>query len=265
MPPLIARRSPTRLRQAATRTRSVRAPHQPAVARARPRPAGRGLHHACGSAVRGPRARTRVRRRPAGDRRAVRSAANARAVSAESTRPNPSSVRRKSRPTSSSQAPPSRVADGAGMCAQLGPRRVRSDSPDPRRDLERDVDALRPVLEEPATALVARVVAADEGADRRVGDRLAAQAPFATRGQCQPAKHGRHIRPLRDRGDDAVVHERRIERRRRTPGRDSRDMLDAADEESEQPLLQEVEAPRRRPARKPDVTAARRLLEADEA
>ena len=49
------------------------------------------------------------------------------------------------------------------------------------------------------------------------------------------------------------------------PAGDPRDVLDAADEKSEQPLLQEVEAPRRRPARKSDVATARGLLEADEA
>ena len=266
MPTIAGARRP-RLRQAATRTRRFRAPHRPAIARVRPRPAGPGLHHAYGSAVRGPRARIRVQRRPAGDRRALRSAANARPVSAESTRPNPRSVRRKSRPASSTQAPPKLRRQCPGMCAHLDPRRVRSDPPDPRRNFERDVDALRPILEEPATALVAGVVAADEGADRSIADRLAAQAPLTARRERQPAEHGRHIRPLRNRGDDAGVHERRIERRRRRcplriplVGR-----LDAAGEESEQPLLQEVEAPRQRPACKPDVTTARRLLEVNEA
>ena len=91
--------------------------------------------------------------------------------------PRPRSVARKSRPCSSTQgrARPRRAA-------RCGWRRRRSRSasrlqaPDPRRRLELDVDALRPVLEEPGAGVVARVVAVDELAQLLVLDAAALDA-----------------------------------------------------------------------------------------
>jgi hypothetical protein len=71
---------------------------------------------------------------------------------------------------------------------------------------------LRPVLEVPAAARVDGVVAADEGAQRRVADAgegaagSLPQQPVAAPVERQPALDRRHLRPARHRAQHGGIH-----------------------------------------------------------
>ncbi len=81
---------------------------------------------------------------------------------------------------------------------------------DERRVREADIDALRSVLEEPATLRVALVVAADELAKGRVADLLALDQPIPAAIERQPAEHGGNVRPFGEAAGDDLVHGARI-------------------------------------------------------
>jgi hypothetical protein len=96
-----------------------------------------------------------------------------------------------------------RTGVGAGMSGEAA---VVFQAQHPGRALQTHENPLRAVLEEPAPALVAGVVAADEGLRGAVAHGLTLDQPAPAAIQPEPAEHRRHVRPLRHRAQHGVIH-----------------------------------------------------------